>query len=128
MPRAGDRHRVRSLNRTRSFCEAEAVLSEPISAVVARLGQPALRDLRALLWAGLQRHQPGTTLHMAGDLLGEALRGGETAAAKFGGQIADGIAQAFPPPKPAATPATPTGPRSTRKRSKPDSKPAAPGA
>lgn len=119
---------MRSLNRTRSLCEVEHILSEPISAVVARLGQPALRDLRALLWAGLQRHQPGTTLHMAGDLLGEALRGGETAAAKFGGQIADGIAQAFPPPKPAATPATPTGPRSTRKRSKPDSTPAAPGA
>ena len=104
------------------------MLSEPISAVVARLGQPSLRDLRALLWAGLQRHQPGTTLLMAGDLPGQALRGGETAAAGFGGQIAEGIAQAFPPPEPAATPATPTGKPSTRRRLKQDSKPAAPGA
>ena len=39
---------------------------------------------------------------MAGDLLDEALRGGETAAAALGEQIAAGTAQAFPPPKPAA--------------------------
>lgn len=105
------------------------MLGGPIAAVVARLGQPSLRDLRALLWGGLQRHHPALTLHAAGDLLHAALRGGESSAAALGEQIAAAIAEAFPPPpSPAGTPATKTGPSSTRRRSKPASKPAAPGA
>ena len=112
-----------------ALCQVEEALGEPLSAVAARLGRPALRDLRALLWAGLQRHYPGTTLAMAGDLLGETLRAGESSAGALGERIAEAIAQSFPPPRPAAAPppATPTGPRSTRRRSRPASTPAAPG-
>ena len=86
------------------------------------------RDMRALLWAGLQRRHP-MTVGEAGDLLGEILRAGADATAALGQQLTEGIAAAFPPPAASpATPATPTGKRSTRRPSKPASTPAAPGA
>ena len=96
-----------------------------------RLPQSRMRDLRALLWAGLQRHHP-MTVREAGDLLGEVLRAGLAATSALGQQLSEGIAAAFPPPaaSPAtpATPATPTGKRSTRRQSRPASTPAAPSA
>ena len=113
-----------------ALCEVELLLGMPLQSILERLAQPRLRDMRALLWAGLQRHHPMSVAE-AGDLLGEVLRSGADATAALGQQLSEGIAAAFPPPaaSPAtATPATPTGKRSMRQQSKPASNPAAPGA
>ena len=112
-----------------ALCEVELLLDTPLTAIVERLVQPRMRDLRALLWAGLQRRHP-MTVSDAGDLLGEVIRAGADATAALGEQLSEGIAAAFPPPtaSPPATPAATTGKRSTRRPSKPASTPAAPGA
>ena len=82
-----------------------------------------VRDLRALLWGGLQRHHP-MPLERVGDLLQDVLTAADGGSAD---QLSRAVAQSFPPPAPAATPATQTGQRSTPRRSKPASKPAARG-
>ena len=112
-----------------SLCEVELLLNRSLQSILERLAQPRLRDMRALLWAGLRRHHPMTVTE-AGDLLGEVLRSGADDMAALGQQLSEGIAAAFPPPaaSPSPTPATPTGKRSTRRPSKPASTPAAPGA
>ena len=109
------------------LCEVELILDAPLQSILERLAQPRLRDMRALLWAGLRRHHPMTVAE-AGDLLGEVLRSGADATAALGQQLSEGIAAAFPPPAASPTPATPTGKRSTRRPSPPASTPAAPGA
>ena len=76
-----------------ALCEVEYLLGASISAVMERLAQPRLRDMRALLWAGLQRRHP-MTVGEAGDLLGEILRAGADATAALGQQLTEGIAAA----------------------------------
>ena len=60
-------------------------------------GQPSMRDLRALMWAGLQLHHPGTTLETAGRVfptqtMGEAI--GRAMTAAFGEAGDGGAAEA----------------------------------
>ena len=86
-----------------------------------------VRDLRALLWGGLQRHHP-MPLERVGDLLQDVLTAADGGSAdQLAEQLARAVAESFPPRAPAATPATQTGQRSTPRRSKPASKPAARG-
>ena len=48
-----------------ALCEVEAELGVKVH----ELAQPGLKAIRALLWAGLQRHQPGASLQNAGDII-----------------------------------------------------------
>lgn len=48
-----------------ALCEAE----DELGVKVHELAQPGLKAIRALLWAGLQRHQQGVTITQAGDII-----------------------------------------------------------
>ena len=114
------------------LCEIEAALGDPMADVAGRLEakRAGVRDLRALLWGGLQRHHP-MPIEQVGELLQEALTDPATGR-RIGNQLTEAIAQSFPPAQPAATPATPTpatqtGRRSTARQSKRGSTPRARG-
>lgn len=42
----------------------------PIGAAMEKIGQGSFKTVRALVWAGLQRHHAGSTLGDAGDIVG----------------------------------------------------------
>lgn len=52
-----------------AFCEIEDALGVPIAQLDARLADGRVKDLRAVLWAGLLARQPDITLREAGALL-----------------------------------------------------------
>jgi len=91
-----------------ALAELESALGIPILAMADKFtaGNAGIRELRALLWAGLTESQPGMTLLDAGRLIDEAgIRGiiGETLAA---------FEAAFPlqgPPEPATGPPAANG-------------------
>lgn len=76
-----------------ALCHVEDRLGASLDALQARLAQPGARDLRALLWAGLQRHHPEVTLEQAGRLCDVAQAGeavGRALAAAFPREDAPG--------------------------------------
>ncbi len=42
----------------------------PIGAAMEKIGQGSFKTVRALVWAGLQKHHAGTSLSAAGDIVG----------------------------------------------------------
>lgn len=61
-----------------ALCEFEGVVGETAPLRLERLerGDGSFRDLRAMIWAMLQRHQAGVTLSAVGEMIG----GGDGAA------------------------------------------------
>ncbi len=57
-----------------SLCDIEDRAGMPID----RLMNRQFSATRLLLWAGLRREQPELTVREAGDLIGEALQGGDS--------------------------------------------------
>lgn len=95
-----------------AFAELEGALGEPLERPLHRLlaRQVALRDVRALVWAGLRARHPDVSLQEAGDLLAEvglrpALSGLVPAliAALPKPEEATGSSRASPPPAAAGT-------------------------
>lgn len=69
-----------------------------------RSGKPRLGDLRALIWAGLQRYHPELTLTDAGELvLSEGI--------ELGATMREAMAAAMPEPEPGGRRANPTNAR-----------------
>lgn len=52
-----------------ALCEIEDKFDAPIKDLQERLEQPSVRDLRVMLWAGLQKHHPEIDLKGAGALV-----------------------------------------------------------
>lgn len=58
-----------------ALCELEDVLGKPVAKIADGLSDPnnvRMSTVRALLWAGLQDHHPGTDLKAAGLIASEA--------------------------------------------------------
>lgn len=54
-----------------ALIQAEDEYGKPLPVLVERVQQGFFSAIRALFWASLQRHQPGTTLQDVNDLLTE---------------------------------------------------------
>jgi len=89
--RALDRDLVLLLD-INALCDVEAQLGVKVH----ELTQPGLAAIRALLWAGLQRHHAGVNLQQAGDVIQEL---GMAKAAEIVGQA---FMSAFPEAAPGA--------------------------
>lgn len=55
-----------------AFCELEDVLGRPLSEISEIMDGFKLKDLRAMLWAGLLHESPDLTLEEAGELMDKA--------------------------------------------------------
>jgi len=53
-----------------AFCELEEALGRPLASIKGN--EFKMKDLRALVWAGLLHESPGLTLEEAGDLIDKA--------------------------------------------------------
>ncbi len=84
-----------------ALCEAE----DELGVKVHELAQPGLKAIRALLWAGLQRHHAGVTIQTAGDVIQDV---GMARAAEI-------VGEAFKLTFPEAAPGT-AGPRKAAAR------------
>lgn len=114
---------------TNALCALEQAMGEHVHKLGARVMNPGLQDLRALLYAALRARHPGMTANDAGDLIDRAGYEGTMTA------VLEAFRLGFPAAKPgekkgkAAEGKDPgTGPRSSPTRRKQGSVPRSSGA
>lgn len=74
-----------------ALCDAEEAIGSKLPTLL-QSGDIGVKDMRVIIWAGLQHHHPGMTIKDAGELMG--LVGGN----KVRSAIVEGIKQAMPSP------------------------------